>query len=193
MHLHDHNDDNQLFILIKKGSELALEIIYKRYWQPLYHSSYAMLKDGQACEDIIQEVFLKVWINRQQIQIKTSLSAYLFAAVRYEVYRQIKSGKVRADIFDQVCERIEAGPGYNDLEYKELHSKIAEIVDQLPDKCRTVYKLSREENLSHKQIAIQLNISTKTVENHLTKALSSLRFSLGQVLTIELMVLLLRQ
>jgi len=193
MHLHTDTDDDHLLTLLKEGSEFALTNIYKKYWQRLYTSSNAILRDGQACEDIIQEIFLKLWLNRQDIQIRVSLSAYLFAAVRYEVYRQIKSGRVREDIFDHVCERIQAGPDYNDLEYKELNTKISEIVEQLPDKCRAVYKLSREQHLSHKQIAVQLNISTKTVENHLTKALNSLRFSLGQVLTLELMMLLMKR
>jgi RNA polymerase sigma-70 factor (family 1) len=193
MHLHTDTEDDNLLILLKTGDESALTYIYKKYWQRLYMSAHAILKDGQACEDIIQEIFLKVWLNRDQIQIRVSLPAYLFAAVRYEVYRQIKSGKVREDIFDHVCERIQAGPDYNDLEFKELNTKISEIIAQLPDKCRTVYKLSREEHLSHKQIAVQLNISPKTVENHLTKALSYLKLSLGQVLTLELMLLIMRK
>jgi len=192
MHLHTDTDDDQLLVLLKDGSEFALTGIYKKYWQRLYIASNAILKDGQACEDIIQDIFLKLWLNRQDIHIKVSLAAYLFASVRYEVYRQIKSGRVREDIFDQVCERIQAGADYNDLEYKELNSKISEIVAQLPDKCRTVYKLSREEHLSHKQIAVQLNISTKTVENHMTKALSFLKLSLAHALTLELMAILLK-
>jgi RNA polymerase sigma-70 factor (ECF subfamily) len=167
--------------------------IYREYWQRLYTAAYAILKDAQACEDIIQEIFLKLWQNRHRIEITTSLSAYLYASVRYEVYRQIKAGRVREDLFDDIYERIQAGPDYGRIEYKELHSRINAIVEQLPEKCKAVYKLSREEHLSHKEIAAQLDISTKTVENHLTKALSLLRLSLRQVITIGIITQLLEK
>ena len=183
-------NDFELLVLLKEGKESALDWIYKKYWKCLYENAYSVLKDGQACEDIIQEIFLKLWTKRETLEIKTSLSAYLHASVRYEVYRQLKSLHVREDIFDQIHERIQASRKYNDLEYKEFHSQICALVEQLPDKCRNVYKLSRESQLSHKEIALHLQISTKTVENHLTKALGFLRRSLGQVFTLELMTVL---
>lgn len=189
----NHPDDHDWLTLLKEGEETALANIYRVYWQRLYTAAYAILKDAQACEDIIQEIFLKLWQNRRQIEIKTSLAAYLYASVRYEVYRQIKAGRVREDLFDDIYERIQAGPDYGRIEYKELYSRINAIVELLPEKCKAVYKLSREEHLSHKQIAAQLDISTKTVENHLTKALNLLRLSLGQLLTLELLTLLLEK
>ena len=182
--------DEELLTYLKEGQESALASIYKRYWNKLYISAHAVLKDSQACEDIIQEIFLKLWLNREVLQIEVSLQSYLSASVRYAVYRQIKSGRVREDIFDHIYERIQAGSDYETIEYKELSLQINALVNRLPDKCRTIYKLSREQYLSHKQIAAQLNISTKTVENHMTKALSFLRMSLSQILTAELLILL---
>ncbi len=190
--MYSHPED-QDWLALKSGQENALASIYKQYWQRLYHAAYAILKDPQACEDIIQEIFLTLWLQRERIEIKTSLSAYLYACVRYEVYRQIRAGRVREDIFDHLYERIQAGADYEQLEYKELYTQINAIVEQLPEKCKAVYKLSREQHLSHKQIAAQLNISTKTVENHLTKALSLLRLSLGQALTLELLAMILHK
>lgn len=187
MHLLPQSDDEGLLTLLHEGHEYALARIYKKYWDRLYLSAHALLKDSQACEDIIQEIFLKLWLNREVISIETSLPAYLHASVRYAVFRQIRSGRVREDIFDHLYERIQAGSDYGNIEYKELAQQINDLVDRLPDKCRAVYKLSREQHLSHKEIALQMNISPKTVENHLTKALSFLRVSLGQVLTIELL------
>jgi RNA polymerase sigma-70 factor (ECF subfamily) len=186
-------DDEELLRLLKDDDESALAGIYKKYWDKLYVSAHAVLRDGQACEDIIQEIFLKLWLNRSVIHIQTSLASYLYASVRYAVYRQIKSGRVREDLFDHVFERIQAGPDYDNLEYKELNLQINALVDRLPEKCRAIYRLSREQHLSHKQIAAQLNISPKTVENHLTKALSFLRVSLGQVLTVELLFILFKK
>jgi RNA polymerase sigma-70 factor (ECF subfamily) len=171
--------DLQLLDKLKSGDEGALTLIYKKYWQPLFASSYNILKDKQACEDIIQELFIKLWNNRQAIEITVSLKAYLYASMRYAVYRQIRAGVGRADIFDDLHERLPASAAYGNIEYKELIAQVNTVVDTLPEKCREVYKLSREEYLSHKEIASRLNISTKTVENHLTKALRQLRTSLG--------------
>lgn len=91
----------------------------------------------------------------------------------------MRAGNVREDIFDHVHERMATPSEYGNIEHKELLSQINSIVDNLSTKCKEVYKLSREEQLSHKEIASQLDISTKTVENHLTKALRQLRISLG--------------
>lgn len=186
------NSDQEILGLLHRGEEAALTIIYQRYWRRLYTSAFAILRDEQACEDIIQDVFMTLWLKRETLDIKVSLVGYLLSSVKYEVFRQIRSGKVREDIFDDLVNRIQAGSDYSDVEYKDLCSHINNIVQQLPEKCRMVYKLSREEQLSHKEIAEQMNISTKTVENHLTKALRFLRMSLSQTLTLGLLSLIMK-
>ncbi|RKR83330.1 RNA polymerase sigma-70 factor (ECF subfamily) [Mucilaginibacter gracilis] len=185
--------DIQMVGLLKKGDERALTLIYQRHWQSLFRSSFNLLKDKAACEDIIQEIFIKIWDRRATLEIQVSLKAYLYAAMRYEVYRQIKIGNVREDIFDAIYERLHTPAAYGNLEHKELLQQINSIVDTLPDRCREVYKLSREEQLSHKEIAERLDISTKTVENQITKALNHLRTSLGSVLSLELVIYLLKK
>ena len=179
--------DIALIDRLKQDDEFALSAIYKKYWQPLYVSAYHIIKDKQICEDVIQELFIKLWNNRHAIEITVSLKAYLYASIRYEVYRQIRTGAVRGEIYDDLIDRIYTPAVYGNIEHKELIAQIGSVISKLPEKCREVYKLSREENLSHKQIAAQLNISTKTVENHLTKALRQLRTSLS----IEMVMLLL--
>lgn len=177
-------DDRELLSSLRKGDESALNLIYAKYWQPLFTSAYNFLKDKEACEDIIQEIFIKIWNKRESIEYTVSLKAYLYASVRYEVYRQVRAGNVRESIFENIAANMQTLSDQHILEHKELLSKINSIVDQLPQKCKEVYQLSRVEQLSHKEIAEKLNISTKTVENHMTKALKVLRTSLGDVLTI---------
>lgn len=178
---------------LKLDDEMALSAIYKRYWQLLYTSAYHVLKDKQACEDIIQELFIKLWNNRYNIHITTSLKAYLYASIRYEVYRQIRTGTAREDIYDDALQLIHTPADYDNIEYKELTARVSSVVETLPEKCREVYKLSREECLSHKQIASQLNISTKTVENHLTKALRQLRTTIGSTFLLQVIYLLFKR
>ncbi|MGF7076416.1 RNA polymerase sigma-70 factor [Mucilaginibacter sp. R-33] len=178
--------DMQLISRLKADDEAALTMIYRRYWASLFKAAYNILKDRQACEDIIQELFIKLWDCRAEVEITISLKAYLYASVRYGVYRQIRTGTpVRSEIFDDLIERLHTPATHNTIEHKELLLQINQVIDTLPEKCREVYKLSREECLSHKEIALQLNISTKTVENHLTKALRQLRGSLGSAFILE--------
>jgi RNA polymerase sigma-70 factor (family 1) len=185
--------DIQLIDRLKLDDETALSAIYKRYWEVLYASAYHVLKDRQVCEDIIQELFIKLWNNRCSTRITVSLKAYLYASIRYEVYRQIRTGAVRGDIYDDVLQRIHTPAVYDNIEYKELTARISSVVNTLPEKCREVYKLSREECLSHKEIASQLNISTKTVENHLTKALRQLRTFIGSTFLLQVLFLFIKK
>lgn len=172
-------DDTELMDRLRAGDDLALKVIYKKYWSLLYNSAFNMLQDQQACEDIIQELFINLWNKREQIEIKASLKSYLFASVRYEVFRQVRHGSVREDIFENIQDRLQTPSEYGNIEHRELLSYVNSIVNNLSEKCKVVYKLSREEQLSHKEIATKLDISTKTVENHLNKALRQLRISLG--------------
>lgn len=182
--------DKDLLVLIKNGHEHAWELVYRKYWQQLYSSALAVLKDQQMCEDIIQDIFMKLWTNRDRLRIEVSIPAYLQTCVRHEVYRKLRSGRVDEDIFDEVYEKIVAALDCNDIEYKEMNSQINIIVERLPEKCRLVYRLSREEYLSNKQISEKLNISIKTVENHMTKALCFLKTAMGQLSALAFIFLL---
>jgi RNA polymerase sigma-70 factor (family 1) len=181
--------DLQLVDKLRAGDDTALSAIYKKYWQALYLSAFNVLKDRQLCEDIIQDLFIRLWDHRAGIEIRISLKAYLFASVRYGVYRQIRTGNVRSEIFDDLPESLFAAAPYDRVNHKELIARVSGLIESLPQKCREVYKLSREECLSHKQIASRLNISTKTVENQLTKALHRLRTSLGNSVLFQLLLL----
>lgn len=172
-------EDAELMERLRAGDDLALKLIYKKYWNQLFVSAYNILNDQQACEDIIQDLFINLWNKREHIEIKASLKSYLFASVRYEVYRQVRHGSVRENIFDNISERLQSPSEYGNIEHRELLSYVNSIVNNLSEKCKVVYKLSREEQLSHKEIATKLDISPKTVENHLNKALRQLRISLG--------------
>ncbi|MBN8835796.1 MAG: RNA polymerase sigma-70 factor [Sphingobacteriia bacterium] len=175
-------EDLALIKLLNAGDEAAFDRVYTKYWGELFGAAYNILQDKGICEDIVHDAFLQLWKNRVTINIKTSLRAYLHAIARYAVFKTIKAGKIRNSLFNEIEHgaHIEASP--EDLLFqKNINEQIAGIIASLPDKCRTVYQLSREEQLSHKEIASQLNISTKTVENHLTIALKRLRLVMNEM------------
>lgn len=175
-------DEKKLLSLLTIGSEEALKIIYQKYWQRLFLSAYNVLKDREACEDIIQEIFIQLWLKRESLTVTTSLSAYLFTATRYQVFHHIKKSAGRPELFEDLEERFLTDAPDIPLYVKDLQERIYTAVESLPEKCRNIYKLSREHHLSYKAIADHLQISPKTVENQLSIALKKLREALGDFL-----------
>lgn len=172
-------DEKELLSRLAKGDETALLHIYQSHWKRLFNAAFNVLRDRAACEDVLQEIFVQLWTKRENLAINTSLAGYLYAATRYQVFRTIRKMPVGDHMFEQLGERLTSPPADNDLHFKELTARISEVVDTLPEQCRLIFKLSREEHLSHKQIAERLGIATKTVENQIAIALKKLRVSLG--------------
>ena len=188
MHGSTKNMDGNIVLRLKEGEEKALTELYDKYWKALYVSSYNILRDKSLCEDIVQEVFMDLWKKRNTLNINVSLKSYLYACVRYQVFAQIRKdkNKIRLEVYEDLDKRLHYGNPEVKLIHKEFVEQIETIIESLPEKCRKVYKLSRIEELSHKEISDRLNISTKTVENHITKALRVLKLQMGGFLTFLL-------
>lgn len=172
-------DEKELLSLLALGNEDVFKAIYQKYWQRLFLSAYNVLKDREACEDIIQDIFILLWQRRESLHIITSLSAYLFTATRYQVFHYIHKSTGRPELFENLEERFLTDAPDIALYVKDMQEKIRTAVNNLPEKCRNIYKLSREQQLSYKEIAHYLEISPKTVENQLSIALKKLRHALG--------------
>lgn len=188
------NSDKILIKRLKEDDEAAITIIYNIYWKLLYASAFNILKNKELSEDLVQNIFINLWNNRKQLEIKVSLKSYLYASTRYQVFAVIRKNKSisQIELSDDVDNRIKKTSPETKLMFKELIEQINSVIDSLPNKCRKVYKLSREEQLSHKEISQKLNISTKTVENHITKALKTLKTSLGYIMVVFILFLFLK-
>ena len=173
---------------LKKGDKKALTRLYDNYWKSLYISSYNLLRNKELCEEIIQDVFIELWNNRINLQIKISLKAYLYACVRYKVFAEFRKKKFdQVELFDDLNARFQHATPETALMHAELVAQINSVVDMLPEKCREVFILSRNQQLTHKEISEQLSISTKTVENHITFALRFLKSNLGYMISLDLL------
>lgn len=184
------NQDTILINRLRSGDESALTELYNRFWQALFVSAYNVLKDRELCEDIIQDIFMNIWHNREKLEINISLKGYMYACARYQVFNQFKKNKdkIHVELFQEIDKRFQHSTPETLLMHEELVHQINAIIETLPEKCQQVYKLSREEQLTHKEIAERLNISTKTVENHITKALHVIRFSMGSTASVAMVL-----
>ncbi len=178
--------DRELIALVKADDHAAFNAIYDRYWKFLVQAAYQVSRHRADSLDICQTIFLWFWENRATVHVSASLKGYLYNAVKYKLANLIRNGKVRESRFDKL-EIIDVQTyKSNELELKQLENFIRQLIDDLPPRCRAVFLLSRDEQLSHKEIAERLDISEKTVEDHITRALTKLRGPLGRLATIFL-------
>lgn len=174
--------DDDLTGLLRKGDIAAFEEIYNRYWPVLYSAAYKRVRSREVSQEIVQDLFTAFWLGRKEMDIRSSLKGYLFAAVRYKVLNHIEKEMVRRDYRSRLPEpslRVDNSTEEAIL-LNDLHHQLDQELDQLPFKCRQVFELSRIAQKSNREIALELKISEKTVENHITKALRILRGGLKE-------------
>ncbi len=172
-------------------TEKYYESLFREFYTPLYHYAYTIVSEEMTAEEAVQEVFLKLWQKRETLNIETSVKAYLYRAVHNHCINFMNREKLKDKYQKHVSNRpIDYGLSpLNELQAKELKQKIAEAFKVLPEKCRTVFYLSRQEELSYKEIAEKLSISIKTVENQIGKALKILRNELRPLLPFVICLL----
>ncbi len=181
--------DDELLLKLSHDDKNAFDEIYRRYWSDMFNAAYNIFRERESCMDIVQELFIWLWEHRNQLNV-ASLKPYLMVAVKFKVSNYIRSGKVKASFFDklkQVQEPYELAE--DSMEVKELVAIIDHFTNQLPERCREVFLLSRQEHLSNKEIAERLGISVKTVENQMTIAIKKLRTSLSRISSLFLLFL----
>jgi RNA polymerase sigma-19 factor, ECF subfamily len=178
--------DMELIELIKHDDSHAYKQVFERYWEKLFAFVYNHLHDREVSREIVQEVFVTLWAKRKELQIVSSISAYLFSACKYRMLNEIRSGKVRqkyAADFEQFVKQTFDNSNEEQQDLIDLENAISKSIASLPEKCQIIFRMSREEHLPIKNIAQQMNITTKTVENHITHALRHLRTSLSHFMS----------
>lgn len=169
--------DGKLLQLLSQDSEQAFDELYNRYWKKLFVIAMHTLKEVEQAEEIVHDVLLKLWKLRSTLIIEKNLDSYLAAAVKYHVLNHLRKQNRRAQLLeDKKSEEIfNEDPTGNWLRERELMQELQKGIDLLPERCRLVYRLSREEGLSTTEISNQLNVSVNTVESQLSKSLKHLR------------------
>ena len=169
-----NGDEEKIWRAIQRKDEQAFEQYYKEHYRMLFLAACGYLKDASVAEEIVNDVFLKLWQSAGTIQIDSSLKAYIYRAVINRSLNEIN--KTKRDLLNQkeFSHRPEDRVEIKAMEDNELKISLYKAVDQLPEQCRKVFRMSRFEGLKQQEIADRLNISIKTVKNHITHALKQL-------------------
>ena len=172
--------DEQIATLLAKRDEAAFEQVFKTHYRNLHAYAFTILKDEDEAEETVQQVFYKLWERSENLNFSGSIAAYLYRAVHNESLNSIKHQKVKENYQLHVAYSMKNKSEQEQTKWteKELEGQFRKALNELPEQCRTVFQLSRFENLKYKEIAEKLDISIKTVENHMGKALKLLRTKL---------------
>lgn len=176
---------------LSKNQESTLEELYNYYYPRLYEFSRSFLKTEESIDDILQEVFIRIWQNRRKIKDPASFNAFIFTITRNLLLNEIRSRLNHQNLKEEIRKLSIAREydGSNPTQYKDLKSRVEEIVGELPERQKEIFILSRTEGLSHKEIAGKLQITTKTVEYHISLAIKSIKAKLNGLSVVALLLL----
>ena len=162
------------------------EDCFKNYYKQLVVFAHKMVQRQDIAEDIVQQVFMSIWEHLEDVDVEKGILAYLYQSTRNRCLNHFRSAYHSTTVHvEEHSIQQEAAPGTG-VETKELFAQIQAAIQELPEKCREVFLLSREQALTYREIAATLNLSVKTVENQMGKALKHLHSRLGPGLTIIL-------
>lgn len=175
--------DQELITLLREGDRIAFTEIYNRHKRELFVYAVKLVKDEDLAGDLVQEVLISLWDRRGVVDLKGSIVAYLFTALRYRFFDWVDKQKVRTDYAASFQLFIDEGEWVTDnqIAEKELMAFVEEQIAQLPEKMRNVFLMSHKENLSYKEISERLNITEKTAHNQANNALKLLKIKLGML------------
>lgn len=169
--------ERQLIHLLIIGDESAFEIIYNKYSDRVYNLAFLILKDSGWSEDVVQEVFVKLWKSKSNLQVAGDLWVYLYVLTKRESLNKVRSISRSNNAFERLWKNISSFSecSHEKLVGKEFSNHIDNLIAKLPPRQQDVFTLSRYEGLTHQEIANKLDISPNTVKNHMVQALKSIR------------------
>lgn len=166
--------DNSILSQIKQNNYRSFRILFDRYYGRLCIYVYEITRNSEASKDIVQELFIKLWSDRHKIEIQGNVSAYLFRACKNSALNYLRNENSRARLYENrelPLQEIDR----DFLEEEEFVAFVNECINELPERSKQVFLLSRFEELKQKEIADKLNISVKTIKNQIWKSLQYLR------------------
>jgi RNA polymerase sigma-70 factor (family 1) len=156
--------------------------IYNLYWEKVFSVCYANLGETEPAKEMVQEIFKSLWERKEELEISQSVERYLIRSAKFKVFEYIRNNKIRQQHLELIVANQYSSLNYteNEIMLSSLKERITSLIENLPAQCRKVFKMSREQGLSNKEIASDLLISERAVEYHISKAVTSLRSHLTE-------------
>lgn len=169
----------------KGGGQKEFRQLFDRFYAPLCRYAFLMLKDRMEAEEVVLDMFIYLWKNREWVDIDISVERYLFRSVRNRSLNFLRTRHEKGELIDEGMQ-ISVPPGLSRVEMDDISGLVQSAVEALPPKCRKIFSLSRESGLSNAEIASEMGISVKTVEAHITRALKELRVQFKKLYSLIL-------
>ncbi len=188
--MENNNRNRELIRLLRSSDMVAFDTIYNKYCRKLNNFVLKYIKDEKDAEEIVQDVFVKLWESRSKINMYSSFDSFLFT-ITYNTTISLLRKKVNEskylDHLKSIQHITESDEIINELHYKELNKKVYALLEHIPPRQKEIFLLSREDGLTHQEIAEKLDISPNTVKNHLVKALGFLKSNINKGLLINIL------
>lgn len=166
---------------MKNEDVLAFQVLYDRYWKQLLIKSSYLLRSSQDAEDVVHDIFVDLWKRRADLVLENTFRTYIHAAINYLCLRKIATRKVV--VLDPANFQFESADHSTQqfLSLRELQSRFNLALNDLPEKCRIIFQMSRDAGMTDKQIASELQLSLHTIRTQMHRAITKLKFSIGQL------------
>jgi RNA polymerase sigma-70 factor, ECF subfamily len=176
------NRDNEIIRRIGEGDVDQFESLFRSSYVSLVRYAKTLIKDHDTAEEIVQDLFFRLWQNKENLKIESSLNGYLFRSVHNKCLHYIEHNRVVERHAEKMAASLAESPENPSeiLHYKELQARVARILERLPDRCGKIFSMSRFEGLKYSEIAEKLSVSVKTVESNMGRALKEFRKELSE-------------
>ncbi|MCP4725834.1 MAG: RNA polymerase sigma-70 factor [bacterium] len=178
----EKKSDLYYFELLSKGDQSAFRHIFNTYYKDLVVFTKQYVKDMQIAENIVQDVFMKIWSNREKIRILSNVRSYLFTAARNTALNHLRKASYEVAIDDEAYIRTDNKTPYEEIYGKETYNQIIKSIENLPEKCRMTYSMFIFNGMSYAEIAEIMDVSINTVKTHMFRAVKMLRESLSTII-----------
>lgn len=178
-------NEQQILKLVSEGDSQAFRTLYMYYYNRLFQFARLFLRSEAASEDVVEDVFFTLWKDRSMLTSIPNFHPYIYQAVRYGCLNVLKSGYIvrRDDLPETELQvSISTQDPLDELAYNELHKAVTQAINSLPERCRTIFKMAKEDEMNHKEIAEILNVKRCTVERQLLLAKEKIKSSLKHFL-----------
>ena len=186
-------DEEKIWISIQQKDGQAFEKYYKEQYKLFFLAAFKYLNDAGLAEEIVNDVFVRLWEGADTIRIESSLNSYIYRAVVNRSLNELDKNKRNKQHQKELGHRPEDTFEWRGMEENELKISLYKAIDQLPEQCQKVFRMSRFEELKQQEIADRLDISVKTVKNHITHALKQLNKALTDWNTLPLWMVMIRE